>query len=75
MLRRRLLRRLWKRHRGVAPQIGITDSFPIPICRLMRASHCQLFEAEATFGHNETNDQTTCGFRGHVEVAWPGAAW
>lgn len=73
MLRRRLLRRLWKRHRGVAPQIGITDSFPIPICRLMRASHCQLFEAEATFGHNETNDQTMYGFRGHVEVAWPGA--
>ena len=33
MLRRRLLRRLWKRHRGVAPKISVTDSFPMP--RLM----------------------------------------
>ena len=47
MLRRRLLKRLWKRHpgvvRGVVPQISITDSFPmpvcrLPVCRLMRAS-------------------------------------
>ena len=77
MLRRRLLRRLWKRHRGeakaVAPQISITDSFPMPICRLMRSSYCQLFEEEAAFGHNETHDQTMYGFRGHVEIAWPGA--
>jgi IS5 family transposase len=77
MLRRRLLRRLWKRHRGeanaVAPHLSITDSFPMPICRLMRSSYCQLFEGEAAFGHNETNDQTMYGFRGHVEIAWPGA--
>ena len=39
----------------------------------MRASHCRLFKAEAPFGHNETNDQTIYGFRGHVEIAWPGA--
>jgi hypothetical protein len=32
-----------------------------------------LFKAEAPFGHNETNDQTIYGFRGHVEIAWPGA--
>jgi hypothetical protein len=73
MLRRRLLRRLWKRHRGVVPQISITDSFPMPICRLMRSSYYRLFEREAAFGHNETNDQTMYGFRGHVEIAWPGA--
>ena len=58
-------------------KISITDSFPmpvcrLPVCRLMRASHCRLFKAEATFGHNETNDQTIYGFRGHVEIAWPG---
>lgn len=58
MLRRRLLRRLWKGHRGVVPHLSITDSFPMPICRLMRSSYCRLFEGEAAFGHNETNDQT-----------------
>ena len=78
MLRRRLLKRLWTRHRGVAPQVSVTDSFSmpvcrLPVCRLMRSSYCRLFEEEAAFGHNETNDQTMYGFRGHVEIAWPGA--
>jgi hypothetical protein len=63
----------FQRHRGVVPQVSITDSFPMPVCRLMRSSYCRLFEGEAAFGHNETNDQTMYGFRGHVEIAWPGA--
>lgn len=73
MLHRRLLRRLCTRHRGVVPQVSVTDSFPMPICRLMRASHCEVFEREAAFGYNETHDQTMYGFKGHVEIAWPGA--
>lgn len=45
----------------------------MPICRLMRFSYCQFFEGTAAFGYNETTDQTTCGFREHVGIAWSGA--
>ena len=34
------------------------DSFPVPVCRFIRASQCSVFEAEAAFGFNETTKQT-----------------
>ncbi|MFB6249548.1 MAG: IS982 family transposase [Salinibacter sp.] len=73
MLHRRLLRRLWRSPRAwVDPRLSAIDSFPVPVCRFIRASQCSVFEAEAAFGFNETTKQTMYGFHGHVEVAWPG---
>jgi len=73
MLHRKLLRRLWRSPRAwVDPRLSAIDSFPVPVCRFIRASQCSVFEAEAAFGFNETLGQTMYGFHGHVEVAWPG---
>lgn len=44
----------------------------MPVCRFIRASQCKVFRADAAYGFDETTKQTMYGFRGHVEVAWPG---
>ena len=73
MLHRRLLRRLWRSPRAwVDPRLSAVDSFPMPVCRFIRASQCKVFRADAAYGFDETTKQTMYGFRGHVEVAWPG---
>ncbi|MCS3757489.1 transposase [Salinibacter ruber] len=73
MIHRRLLRRLWRSPRAwVDPRLSAVDSFPMPVCRFIRASQCKVFRAEAAYGFDETTKQTMYGFRGHVEVAWPG---
>ncbi|MFB6285698.1 MAG: IS982 family transposase [Candidatus Bipolaricaulia bacterium] len=73
MLLQRPLRRLWRSPRAwVDPRLSAVDSFPMPVCRFIRASQCKVFRAEAAYGFDETTKQTMYGFRDYVEVAWPG---
>lgn len=70
-----LKRDLW-RHLVAQTQhlrtLSIIDSFPVPVCRLARATWCKRLAEEAAFGYDEMAKQTFYGLRAHVRIAWPG---
>jgi hypothetical protein len=70
-----LKERLWRAMAaGVShdPCVAVIDSFPVPVCRFVRAKRCRLFGGAAAFGDDAAARQPFCGFRGHVRLAWPG---
>jgi hypothetical protein len=54
------------------PRINLVDRFPVPVCRFARAHRCRLVRGAAAFGHDGLVRGTSCGFRCHVRVWWPG---
>ena len=54
------------------PMITILDSFPVPVCRFVRAPRCQRFQDTAAFGYDEVARHTHYGFRAHLRLSWPG---
>jgi Transposase DDE domain len=70
-----LKERLWRAMAaGVShdPCVAVIDSFPVPVCRFVRAKRCRLFGGAAAFGYDAAARQTFFGFRCHVRLAWPG---
>jgi hypothetical protein len=54
------------------PKISLIDSFPMPVCRFVRAYRCRRLTEESAFGYDETTKQTFYGLKGHLRVCWPG---
>ena len=46
--------------------IHLIDGVPIPVCQYARASRCQKFKGEATFGYCAAKDQKYYGFNGCI---------
>lgn len=66
---------LWQavlQHVTYDPQLALTDSFPVPVCRFARAYRCRKLRGLAAFGHDELAKQTFYGLRAHVRVCYPG---
>ncbi|MEW6180956.1 MAG: IS982 family transposase [Chloroflexota bacterium] len=53
------------------PLIAITDSLPIPVCRLARAYRCRILAGDTAFGKDEVARQTYLGLRLHVRLNLP----
>jgi Transposase DDE domain len=67
--------RLWQFLLGqlqLDPQLGLVDSFPLPVCRFARAYRCRRLRGWAAFGYDELAKQTFYGLRAHLRLAWPG---
>jgi hypothetical protein len=46
---------------GYDPQVSILDSFPMPVCRFVRAYRCRRLAGLAAFGRDEGGTQTSPG--------------
>lgn len=60
-------------HRLAGPNAPwLVDSMPVPACRFARATFCQRFAGQATYGHDHTLRQTFYGFRLHLRTSRDG---
>ncbi len=66
---------LWQHILGKMPldwEISLPDSFPLPVCKFIRAYRCQRFKGQAAYGYDIVIKQTFYGFKVHLRVCWPG---
>jgi len=66
---------LWQRILGKMTfdwEISLPDSFPMPVCKFIRAYRCQRFKGQAAYGYDIVIKQTFYGFRIHLRICWPG---
>lgn len=52
--------------------IHIVDAFPIPVCKLARASRNRLFKGESSLGFCATKNEYYFGFKGHLNISFNG---
>jgi len=52
--------------------IHIVDAFPVPVCKLARASRNKLFRGEANIGYCATKKEYYFGFKGHLNISFGG---
>jgi hypothetical protein len=64
LIKQRLFEQISRRFRDA---VNIVDSYPMPVCKFVRARFCRLFKGIAAYG-KELGRQTFYGFRLHVKI-------
>jgi hypothetical protein len=68
-----LQKKITERLGALNDETHIIDSFPIPVCKLARASRNKLFKGEANTGYCATKQEYYFGFKGHLSISLNGA--
>jgi len=56
----------------IADDIHMTDGFPMPVCKIVRAKNSRCFQKEAAYGYCAAKDEKYYGFKGHLVVNFDG---
>lgn len=67
-----LLDRLAIKLKGYSDSIHLVDGFPMPVCRITRASKSKNFKGDAGYGYCAAKDEFYYGFEGHLIINFAG---
>lgn len=68
-----LIQKHFARQMGaVNDPIHLVDGFPMPVCKITRATQNRCFKGEAGYGYCAAKDEKYYGFEGHVVVNYEG---
>lgn len=67
-VKQRILEHLSMDLGGYGDPIHLADGFPMPVCRITRASKSKCFKHEASYGYCAAKDEHYYGFEGHLTI-------
>ncbi len=72
LLKQEMLKYLSERLGAVEDEIHMIDGFPMPVCKITRATKSKCFQGEAGYSYCAAKDEKYYGFEGHVVVSFDG---
>ncbi len=67
-----MLKYLSERLGAVKDEIHMIDGFPMPVCKITRATKSKCFQGEAGYSYCAAKDEKYYGFEGNVVVSFDG---
>lgn len=68
LIKQRILRRLADTLGAYDDRLHLIDGFPMPVCRLTRATRSRCFQGEAGYSYCAAKDEKYYGFEGHIII-------